>query len=85
MNYCNENGIELILYDKTTDLKLNKLGEVEGGGVRVIFGEISKSFLIAEVDVSIHKASMASGGTVYTLYRWFGGWKLWSSRMAWIS
>ncbi len=83
--YCDDNGLELIFYDETTPLQLNELGEVVGGGVRVEFGEITKSFIVSEVEVSIYIANMASGGTTYTLYRWFGGWKLWSSRMAWIS
>ena len=83
--YCDDNGLELIFYDETTPLQLNEIGEVVGGGVRVEFGELTKSFIVSEVDVSIYIANMASGGTTYTLYRWFGGWKLWSSRMAWIS
>lgn len=83
--YCDDNGLELIFYDETTPLQLNERGEVVGGGVRVEFGELTKSFIVSEVDVSIYIANMASGGTTYTLYRWFGGWKLWSSRMAWIS
>lgn len=83
--YCDDNGLELIFYDEMTPLLLNERGEVVGGGVRVEFGELTKSFIVSEVDVSIYIANMASGGTTYTLYRWFGGWKLWSSRMAWIS
>lgn len=83
--YCDDNGLELIFYDETTPLQLNEIGEVVGGGVRVEFGELTKSFIVSEVDVNIYIANMASGGTTYTLYRWFGGWKLWSSRMAWIS
>ena len=83
--YCDDNGLELIFYDETTPLQLNEIGEVVGGGVRVEFGELTKSFIVSEIDVSIYIANMASGGTTYTLYRWFGGWKLWSSRMAWIS
>lgn len=83
--YCDDNGLELIFYDETTPLQLNEIGEFVGGGVRVEFGELTKSFIVSEIDVSIYIANMASGGTTYTLYRWFGGWKLWSSRMAWIS
>lgn len=84
-SYCSDNGIELIFYDKTTPLQFNELGEVVGGGVRVEFGELTKTFILSEVDASIYIANMASGGTTYTLHRWFGGWKLWSSKMAWIS
>lgn len=83
--YCNANSIELIFYDDKTPLQYNELGEVEGGGVRVTFGEFSKTLIFSEIDASIYIANMASGGTTYTLYRWFGGWRLWSSKMAWIS
>ena len=83
--YCNANSIELIFYDKKTPLQYNNLGELKGGGVRVTFGGSSKTLLISRIDASIYIANMASGGTTYTLYRWFGGWRLWSSEMAWIS
>jgi hypothetical protein len=83
--YSNANSIELIFYDDKNPLQYNDLGEVEGGGVRVIFGESSKTLLFSEIEASIYIANMASGGTTYTLHRWFGGWRLWSSEMAWIS
>ena len=83
--YCKNNSIEAVFYDDTKPLKYNELGEVIGGGVRVEFGELSKILLFSEIDASIHIANMAAGGTTYTLYRWFGGWRLLSSKMAWIS
>lgn len=84
-NYCNANSIELILYDDGVTFQYNDLGEVEGGGVIVSFGEIHKTLVFSNMAASIYIAGEASGQTMYTLNRWFGGWKIFSSKQDWVS
>lgn len=84
-NYANEKGLDLRFFDSNSPLEYNDLGEIKSGGVQVNFGKLNKYMLFSEIEGSIYIASLASGGTSYKLYRWFGGWKLYSSQMAWIS
>ena len=83
--YAKNNNIDLNFYDSKTPLEYNELGEVKGGGVRVTFGEIKKHLLFSELDGNIYIANMASGGAIYKFHRWFGGWRIYSSDMSWIS
>lgn len=84
-NYADEKGLDLRFFDSNSPLEYNDLGEIKSGGVQVSFGKLNKYMLFSEIEGSIYIASLASGGTSYKLYRWFGGWKLYSSQMSWIS
>lgn len=84
-NYAGEKGLDLRFFDSTSPLEYNDLGEIKGGGVKVNFGKLNKYMLFSKIEGSIYIARLASGGTSYKLYRWFGGWRLYSSQMTWIS
>lgn len=78
-------GIELHWIDKESDLKYNEFGEVVGGGVVVVFGELNSFYIYSEIEAVIKIASMASGGTRYEFYKFFHKWKLSNSGMSWVS
>ena len=78
-------GVELRWIDSESDLKYNELGEVIGGGVVVVFGELNSFYIYSEIEAVIKVASMASGGTRYEFYKFFYKWKLSNSGMSWVS
>lgn len=83
--YADRKSLDVRFYDTNNPLEYNELGEIKSGGVSVSFGQIQKYLLFSEIEGSIYIASLSSGGTSYKFIRWFGGWKLYSSEMTWIS
>lgn len=77
--------LEIRWIDNESDLDYNELGEVVGGGVVVVFGELNNFYVYSEIEAVIKVARMASGGTRYEFYKFFGWWKLVDSGMSWIS
>ncbi|MCG6350351.1 hypothetical protein [Vibrio fluvialis] len=78
-------GVELRWIDKESDLKYNELGEVVGGGVVAVFGELNRFHIYSEIEAVIKVASLASGGTRYEFYKLFYKWKLFNFGMSWVS
>ncbi|MCG6348357.1 hypothetical protein, partial [Vibrio fluvialis] len=62
-----------------------ELGEVVGGGVVAVFGELNRFHIYSEIEAVIKVASLASGGTRYEFYKLFYKWKLFNFGMSWVS
>jgi hypothetical protein len=78
-------GVALYVVASEADLQYNDLGEVEGGGVVVVFGQLRTNVIFAEVSAVIHVAAMATGGTRYSFVRYLGNWNLIGSHMTFVT
>ena len=78
-------NIELLWINSPDSISYNELGEVVGGGVVIVFGELQQSLIFSDISSTILVANLASGGTEYNFIKLLNMWFFLNSEVSWIS
>lgn len=84
-SYSAEVGINIVWVKDRESLSYNEQGEIEGGGVLIAFSNLDRFLFWASLEANIYVANLAAGGTKYSFYTWFKGWRLYRHAQTWVS